>query len=55
MLTRKRLLYTCVLIVGLFFGFVALILPGIVVEKAQSWVADEMGRTLAIGSISHGA
>jgi len=52
MLTRKRLLYTCVLIVGLFFGFVALILPGIVVEKAQSWVADEMGRTLDIGSIS---
>ena len=52
MFTRKRLLYTCILIVVLVFGFVSLILPGIIVDKAQSWVADEMDRTLEIGSVS---
>ena len=52
MLKRKRLLYACVLIAGLFFGFVSLVLPGIIAGKAQSWVADETGRTLKIGSIS---
>ena len=52
MLTWKRLLYACVLIVVLLFGFVSLILPGIIVDKAQSLVAEETGRTLSIGSIS---
>ncbi len=52
MLTRKRLLYACGLLVGLLFGFVSLILPGIIVDKAQSWVANETGRTLKIGSVS---
>ena len=52
MLTRKRLIYACVLIVCLFFGFVSLVLPGIIAGKAQNWVVDETGRTLKIGSIS---
>ena len=52
MFTWKRLLYACVLVVVLFFGFVSLILPGIIVDKAQSLVAEETGRTLSIGSIS---
>ncbi len=52
MFTWKRLLYACVLIVVLLFGFVSLILPGIVVDKAQSLVTEETGRTLSIGSIS---
>ncbi len=52
MFTRKRVLYACILIVGLLFGFVSLILPGIIVDKAQSWVAAETGRTLKIGSVS---
>ena len=41
MFTWKRLLYACVLIVVLLFGFVSLILPGIIVDKAQSLVAEE--------------
>ena len=52
MTTIKRLIYACVLIIILFFGFVTLILPGIVVDQAQSWVADETGRSLSIGSLS---
>ncbi len=52
MFTWKRLLYACVLFVVLLFGFVSLILPGIIVDKAQSLVAEETGRTLSIGSMS---
>lgn len=52
MFTWKRLLYTFLLIVVLCFGFVTLILPGIVIDRAQDWVADEMDRSLHIGSIS---
>ncbi|MBW2512602.1 MAG: DUF748 domain-containing protein [Deltaproteobacteria bacterium] len=52
MSTWKRLLYACVLFVVLLFGFVSLILPGIIVDKAQSLVAKETGRTLSIGSMS---
>jgi len=52
MFTWKRLLYACILVVVLLFGFVSLILPGIIVDKAQSLVAKETGRTLSIGSMS---
>ncbi|MGD9019757.1 MAG: DUF748 domain-containing protein, partial [Desulfuromonadales bacterium] len=52
MFNIKRLIYTCVLIIGLLFGFVTLILPGIVVDQAKSLVAGETGRSLSIGSLS---
>ena len=51
MFTIKRLIYACVLIIGLLFGFVTLILPGIVVDQAKSLVAGETGRSLSIGLI----
>ena len=52
MFTIKRLIFACVLIILLLFGFVTLILPGIVVDQAQSLVAEETGRSLSIGSVS---
>ena len=52
MFTWKRVLYASVLSGILFFGFVSLILPGIVIDRAQSWIADETGRTLHVGSVS---
>ncbi|MEN8686146.1 MAG: DUF748 domain-containing protein [Desulfuromonadales bacterium] len=52
MFTIKRLIYACVLIILLLFGFVTLVLPGIVVDQAKSLVAGETGRSLSIGSLS---
>lgn len=52
MVTGKRLLVAFVLFIGLLFGFISLILPGIIVGKAQSLVAETTGRQLSVGSLS---
>ncbi len=52
MFTWKRLLYASALIIILLFAFTSLILPGIVIDRAQSWVAAETGRTLKIDSVT---
>lgn len=52
MFTWKRLVLACAGLILLTLLFVTLLLPGILVTKAQDWVAAETGRTLSIGDLS---
>ncbi len=52
MFTWKRLVLACAGLILLTLLFVTLLLPGILVTKAQDWVAAETGRALSIGSVS---
>jgi uncharacterized protein involved in outer membrane biogenesis len=51
MFTWKRIALASGCFILLVFFFITLILPGIVVTKAQQWVAEETGRILEIGSL----
>ncbi len=52
MFTWKRIILACGGLIVLVLLFVTLLLPGIIITKSQDWVAEETGRSLAIGSIS---
>ena len=52
MFTWKRIILACGGLIVLVLLFVTLLLPGIIITKTQDWVAEETGRSLAIGSIS---
>jgi uncharacterized protein involved in outer membrane biogenesis len=52
MLTRKRLLVSTGGLALLLLLFISLVLPGIIVDRAQDWVSAETGRALEIGSLS---
>ncbi len=52
MFTWKRFILASVGLLVLLLILVSLMLPGIVIEKARDWVAQETGRSLEIGSIS---
>ena len=52
MFTWKRIILACGGLILLVLLFVTLLLPGIIITKSQDWIAEETGRSLAIGSIS---
>ncbi len=52
MFTWKRFILTSAITLLLALTFIVLILPGIISDRASSWVAEETGRTLTIESIS---
>ncbi len=52
MFTWKRLALAVLALITLAMLFLVLILPGIVRDRAQRWVAEETGRVLEIGAIS---